>query len=369
MKIDLIVGARPNFMKAGPVIHELRKRQPAWSVRVIHTGQHYDDRLSARFFQDLNLPDPDVHLGIGSGAQVSQVARTMLALEPEFAERQPDLVMVFGDVNSTVAGAFAAAKMHIPVAHVEAGLRSFDRSMPEEVNRSITDSIAELLFTTEPSATDNLAKEGVPGTRIHFVGNTMIDTLMAQLPRIREVALPSQLGLESKRFIVVTLHRPSNVDDPTSLGRIVDMLTDLADRHAVVFPVHPRTSERLRDSGLLTRLHAHANVKLLEPLGYLEFISLVADAALVLTDSGGIQEETTMLKVPCVTLRKNTERPITVAVGTNILAGDDPSSALTIIDGILSGCARPTPAADPEKWDGRAAGRIVDVLEKWVERS
>jgi UDP-N-acetylglucosamine 2-epimerase (non-hydrolysing) len=222
-----------------------------------------------------------------------------------------------------------------------------------------------LLFITEPSAAENLTREGVPATRIHFVGNTMIDTLMAQLPRIRDMALPARLGLEPAQFIVVTLHRPSNVDDPTSLGRIVEMLIEQANRHVVVFPVHPRTTERLRTAGLLASLDAHPNLQLLEPLGYLEFMSLVADAALVLTDSGGVQEETTILNVPCVTLRKNTERPITVTAGTNIVAGEDPSSALTIIDGILSGSARPAPAQAPEKWDGRAATRIVDVLEGW----
>ena len=363
VKIDLIVGARPNFMKAGPVIHQLRKRQPSWSVRVIHTGQHYDDRLSARFFRDLDLPEPDVSLNIGSGSQVSQVARTMAALEPEFREHAPDLVMVFGDVNSTVAGALTAAQMQIPLAHVEAGLRSFDRSMPEEVNRTITDSVAELLFVTEPSALENLAKEGVAKSRTHFVGNTMIDTLMAQLPRIREVALPARLGLDPGQFIAVTLHRPSNVDDPPSLGRIVEMLIQLADRRAVVFPVHPRTTARLREAGLLASLERHPRIRLLEPLGYLEFMSLVADAALVLTDSGGVQEETTMLNVPCVTLRRNTERPITVTAGTNILAGDGPSAALAIIDRTLAGSARRAPPPAPEKWDGRAASRIVDVLE------
>jgi UDP-N-acetylglucosamine 2-epimerase (non-hydrolysing) len=363
VKIDLIVGARPNFMKAGPVIHQLRKRQPSWSVRVIHTGQHYDDRLSARFFRDLDLPEPDVSLNIGSGTQVSQVARTMAALEPEFRQNVPDLVMVFGDVNSTVAGALTAAQMQIPIAHVEAGLRSFDRSMPEEVNRTITDAVAELLFVTEPSALENLAREGVPKSRIHFVGNTMIDTLMAQLPRIREVALPARLGLAPGQFIAVTLHRPSNVDHPPSLGRIVEMLIQLADRRAVVFPVHPRTNARLREAGLLPSLERHPRIHLLEPLGYLEFMSLVADAALVLTDSGGVQEETTMLNVPCVTLRKNTERPITVTAGTNILAGDGPAAALTIVDRILAASARRAPAPAPEKWDGQAASRIVDILE------
>jgi UDP-N-acetylglucosamine 2-epimerase (non-hydrolysing) len=363
VKIDLIVGARPNFMKAGPVIHQLRKRQPAWSVRVIHTGQHYDDRLSAQFFRDLDLPEPDVSLNIGSGTQVSQIARTMAALEPAFREHAPDLVMVFGDVNSTVAGALTAAHMQIPIAHVEAGLRSFDRSMPEEVNRTITDSVAELLFVTEPSALENLAKEGVPKSRMHFVGNTMIDTLMAQLPRIREVALPTRLGLDPGQFIAVTLHRPSNVDDPASLRRIVAMLIQLADRRDVVFPVHPRTTGRLDEAGLLAPLERHPRLRLLEPLGYLEFMSLVADAALVLTDSGGVQEETTMLNVPCVTLRTNTERPITVTAGTNVLAGSEPSAALTIIDRILASSARRTPAPAPAKWDGRAASRIVDVLE------
>lgn len=365
-QIDLIVGARPNFMKAAPVLEQFRIRQPGWHSRLIHTGQHYDEKLSDLFFRQLGMPAPDVNLNIGSGSHAVQTARIMMALETVFTEQRPDLVMVFGDINSTAAAALVAAKLGIPLAHVEAGLRSFDRSMPEEINRLVTDAISDLLFVTEPSAAENLQREGVPAEKIFFVGNTMIDTLLKHRAHALALQMAARFGVTPNRYAVVTLHRPSNVDDAQSLARIIASLLELAAQIPVIFPVHPRTQQRLTNVYNLRSLAA-ANLHCVEPLGYLEFIGLVADAAVVLTDSGGVQEETTILGVPCITLRENTERPITLTVGTNRLVGRDPQRMIAEALSIIASTGKPAPGMIPEKWDGKAAERVVSILEqtKW----
>jgi UDP-N-acetylglucosamine 2-epimerase (non-hydrolysing) len=358
MKILHIVGARPNFMKAAPVIAALAHR-PAVEQVLVHTGQHYDANMSDVFFDELGLPAPDVHLGVGSGTHAQQTARVMEAIEPVLVERQPDWVVVVGDVNSTVAAALVAAKLGLRVAHVEAGLRSFDRTMPEELNRIVTDHLADRLFTTEPSGGVNLRAEGIPEERIRFVGNVMIDTLVRLLPRAaaRRAALQAALDVPEGGYVLVTLHRPSNVDDAGTLREVLLALGDLAHARPVIFPVHPRTRRRIDELGLALP----AGVRLLEPQGYLDFLALMTCAALVLTDSGGVQEETTYLGVPCVTARPNTERPVTLAVGANRLAA---STRAALRAAAAAALAAPRPAAPrrPELWDGHAAERIAAVL-------
>jgi UDP-N-acetylglucosamine 2-epimerase (non-hydrolysing) len=364
-RIDLVVGARPNFMKAAPVLRALRAQRPDWDSRLIHTGQHYDERLSALFFEQLGLPAPDVNLGVGSGTHTAQTARVMLALEEFFGAGRPDLLVVFGDVNSTLAAALVASKLGVPLAHVEAGLRSFDRAMPEEINRLLTDALADLLFITEPEAERNLLHEGCAPEKIHFAGNTMIDTLLRHRTAAAALDMPARLGASPGRYVVVTLHRPSNVDTRAGLRAVMEALGALAAEAPVIFPVHPRTASRLRDWGLWEPA-AQVGVRLLEPLGYLEFIGALQGAGAVLTDSGGIQEETTILRVPCVTLRRNTERPVTVTNGTNLLAGDDPALAVAEVRRALRG-DWPAPPAPPTGWDGQAGERIATVVTDWVE--
>ena len=358
----LVVGARPNFMKAAPVVDALRAPESGWRVRLVHTGQHYDDRLSDVFFRQLGMPAPDSNLAVGSGTAPEQTGRAMIALEADFVANPPEAVIVFGDVNSTVAAAMAASRLQIPVVHVEAGLRSFDRTMPEEVNRVLTDALASLLFVTEQGAIANLAREGIDVARAHFVGNTMIDTLERHREAAAALDMPSTIGAAAP-YVLVTLHRPSNVDDPRALTRIVEVLMALAVRLDVVFPAHPRTVNRLEETGLAVRLRA-SRVVVVEALGYLEFMNLMMHAAVVLTDSGGVQDETTALGVPCVTLRPNTERPITIEQGTNILAGDDVHKAIAIVTEILDG-GRVFRARRPDLWDGHAAQRIARVLRDW----
>ena len=362
MYISLIVGARPNFMKAAPVVEQLRARQPDWTVRLIHTGQHYDEKLSAVFFEQLGMPAPDVNLGIGSGTHTYQTTSIMLALDGQFRRERPDLVVVFGDVNSTLAAALVATQHRIPVAHVEAGLRSFDRNMPEETNRLLTDALAEILFVTERSAEQNLRNEGIAHDKIHFVGNTMIDSLVKHRHAARALCVPEVIGLTPREYVVVTLHRPSNVDNEEQLRSIVYALQSLADHNEVVFPAHPRTVQRLKDVGLWGDMDRNGRLRVMKPLGYLEFLGLMADAGAVLTDSGGIQEEAVVLGVPCVTLRRNTERPITLQHGGNRLAGEDPHLAVRYVREALAN--RDGMAPIPEAWDGHAAERIVDVLER-----
>jgi UDP-N-acetylglucosamine 2-epimerase (non-hydrolysing) len=361
MKVMHIAGARPNFMKIAPIMEEMAKYPARFQQVLVHTGQHYDDEMSQVFFDDLDLPTPNVYLGVGSGSHAQQTARIMLAFEPVLLEHRPDWVIVVGDVNSTVACALTAAKLGIKVAHVEAGLRSFDRTMPEEFNRVLTDHIADLLFTTEPSANENLRREGIPEEKVHFVGNVMIDTLLRHKERALTLDVLGKYGLEPQGFALLTLHRPSNVDVPEVLAGILDALAEIRVRLPILFPAHPRTVERIQEFGFEGRLAAMPNLRVTEPLGYLEFLNLMANARLVLTDSGGIQEETTILGVPCLTLRENTERPVTVTQGTNTVVGSDPqrivAEALAILDG------KGKTGRVPELWDGRAAERIVSVLQ------
>jgi len=358
--IDLVVGARPNFMKAAPLIDVLRAVHPDWKVQIVHTGQHYDERMSDLFFRQLAMPSPAVNLGVGSGTQAQQLAKLLLALEEQFLSDKPDLVIVFGDVNSTLATALIASRLLIPLAHVEAGLRSFDRTMPEEINRTLTDSLSALLFTTERSANENLRREGVPSERIHFVGNLMIDTLLKHLAQAETLQMTRTFGLEPKRYGVLTLHRPSNVDDEQALGRILTAIRQIAAEFPIVFPVHPRAQSRIHS--MVSR--SDSNLRMVAPLGYLEFLGLMRDAAVVLTDSGGIQEEAFILRVPCVTLRENTERPVTLTGGANVLVGADSRRIVAEALAAFRG-KRVLPASAPENWDGKAAHRIVSVLEGW----
>jgi len=349
-----VVGARPNFMKVAPVIRELAARERPIRHVLVHTGQHYDDAMSRVFIDELGVAPPDHMLAVGSGTHAQQTARVMERLEPVLESERPDVVLVPGDVNSTLAAALVATKLGIRVAHVEAGLRSFDRTMPEEVNRVLTDQVSDVLFTHSPEARENLVREGVREERIHAVGNTMIDTLVAMLPRIRMAAAAERHGLERGAYVVVTLHRPALVDGPL-LEQVLERLEVLTRRLPVVFPVHPRTRKALGRIDATPR-----GIKLLDPLGYLDFLSLVEGAAAVLTDSGGLQEETTFLSVPCFTLRSTTERPVTVSHGTNMLLGLEPSriDELPVRLARRSGATRRTIPG----WDGMAAKRLVDVL-------
>jgi UDP-N-acetylglucosamine 2-epimerase (non-hydrolysing) len=350
-----VVGARPNFMKAAPVLRALADR--GVQQQLVHTGQHYDPALSEVFFEQLDLPQPDVHLGVGSGTHGQQTGLLMQALEPVLVQMRPDLLVVYGDVNSTLAAALVAAKLQLPVAHVEAGLRSFDRTMPEEINRLVTDALADLLFTTSPEARANLLREGVDGDRIHFVGNPMIDTLLENMARFDAATARRSHGLAEK-YAVATLHRPANVDDPDAATRVAQALGAVAAQIEVALPLHPRGHASLERAGLLST----RGVRVLKPLPYVEFISLVRGATLVVTDSGGIQEETTILGVPCLTLRPNTERPITISHGTNRLVtpAQLPTAAADVLDG---GWKRP--ATPPPLWDGHAGERIADVVATW----
>ena len=366
MKVIHVVGTRPNFMKVGPIMVEMARYEGIFHQILVHTGQHYDDGMSQVFFADLGLPPPDIYLNVGSGSHAEQTARVMLAFEPVLLEHNPALVLVVGDVNSTLACTLVASKLAVPVAHVEAGLRSFDRTMPEEINRMLTDQIADLLFTTERSARENLIREGVVEEKIHFVGNVMIDTLLRHRERALSLEVVEEYGLEPKGFALLTLHRPSNVDEPEVLSGLLDGLAEIQRRIPIIFPAHPRTMERMREFGFGGRMTAMAALRVTEPLGYLKFMNLMANARLVLTDSGGIQEETTILGVPCLTLRENTERPVTVTQGTNTVVGCDPgrivTEALAIVDG------KSKAGRVPELWDGQAASRIVKVLELWKGR-
>lgn len=374
-----VLGARPNFMKAAPVIEALRRA--GYPQSVIHTGQHYDERLSEVFFRQLGLPEPDVNLGIGSASHAQQTAAAMVGLEREFVQRAPALVVVYGDVNSTVAASLVAAKLQVPVAHVEAGLRSFDDTMPEEINRRLTDQLCTLCFATSPEAVGHLADEGVDVSRSHLVGNPMIDTLLRNLDRFDTEAVRRAQGLP-RRYAVATVHRPANVDDPEAAGALVRTLHEVGSHIDVVIPVHPRGKAILESAGLRRDGHVHVR----EPLGYVEFVALLRGAAAVITDSGGVQEETTVLDVPCLTLRPNTERPVTITHGTNRLitvdelvpavrkvlqaggeAGDGWAAAAG--DGAGSDAATARRAVErPPLWDGRAGERIASVITAWMGR-
>jgi UDP-N-acetylglucosamine 2-epimerase (non-hydrolysing) len=357
-KLLCVCGARPNFMKIAPILKSL-SRVPSAQPALIHTGQHYDDRMSTRFFRDLGIPAPDVNLEVGSGSHAAQTAEVMKRFEPICLERKPDGVVVVGDVNSTLACALVAAKLGIHVAHVEAGLRSFDRSMPEEINRVLTDAISDSLFVSEPSGVENLRREGVAAEKIHFVGNVMVDTLLQNRARADKSLILATHGLRPKSYAVATLHRPSNVDDPAALAPILDALARISEELPVVFPVHPRTRKNLEAAQVGSGLAGLGRLRFIEPLGYLDFLKLMADAAIMLTDSGGIQEETTILGVPCLTLRDNTERPVTVTQGTNRLTGNRPEAILRSFEEVRR---NPRRASVPELWDGKAADRIVACL-------
>ena len=353
MKILAVVGARPNFVKIAPIMAELRLCSEV-EIRLVHTGQHYDRNMSDSFFRDLEIPDPDVNLNVGSDGAVVQTAEIMLRLAPVMAARPPDLVLVVGDVNSTLAGALVANKMGIRLAHVEAGLRSFDRTMPEEINRILTDAIADLCFTTEPAANENLLREGVGAERIHHVGNVMIDTLFRCRVRAAGSTILERLGLSPGAFAVLTLHRPSNVDSRETFRRLMTAVASIAADVPVVFAVHPRTRRQLEGTGPIPGL------TLVDPVPYLDFLQLMSQAVCVLTDSGGIQEETTALGVPCLTLRTTTERPITASLGTNRVVGLDPERISAAWAEIRGG--RWPAARLPELWDGKAASRVVKIL-------
>lgn len=355
-----VVGARPNFMKTAPVVAALARRPEPVRHVLVHTGQHYDEAMSQIFFEQLGVGAPDHMLDVGSASHAVQTARVMERIEPVIERERPDVVLVPGDVNSTVAAALVAAKLGIPVGHIEAGLRSFDRTMPEELNRIVTDQLSDLLFIHSPEARDHLLREGVAEQRIHAVGNTMIDTLVAMQPSIAALDAPRAHGLERGEYLVVTLHRPALVDGPL-LADAVAALDAVAEHLPVAFPIHPRTRGRMEAQGLAFR---SPGVKLLEPLGYLEFLSLIEGAAGALTDSGGIQEETTYLGVPCFTLRDNTERPVTCELGTNVLLGLAPERIAEVPALIAE--ARERPGTVPPGWDGSAAERVVDVLEQGI---
>jgi UDP-N-acetylglucosamine 2-epimerase (non-hydrolysing) len=357
IRVVSVVGTRPNLMKTAPVVAEFRRRPTQFESVLVHTGQHYDDSMSEIFFGELEIERPDHLLHVGSGSHAAQTARVLERLEPVLEDERPDLVLVPGDVNSTAAAAIAAAKLDIPVGHIEAGLRSFDRTMPEEINRVITDAVSDLLFIHSPEARDHLLSEGRPSEAIHYVGNTMIDTLVAMRQRIEQLAVASAHGLERGEYLVVTLHRPALVDGPL-LGDALDALADAAGEMPIVFPAHPRTRAAIESLG-----GEPDGVRLLEPLGYLEFLGLLMDAGAALTDSGGIQEEATFLGVPCFTLRDNTERPVTIEMGTNTLLGLDPARIRAVPR--LSRAAR-AEGAVPPGWDGRAAVRIADVIAEWA---
>jgi UDP-N-acetylglucosamine 2-epimerase (non-hydrolysing) len=364
LKVINVVGARPNFMKVAPVVEALKRRAREFAPPlVVHTGQHYDAEMSDAFFRDLGLPEPDVYLEVGSASHAVQTALVMQRFEPVVVRERPDWVLVVGDVNSTLACALVCAKLRVRVAHVEAGLRSRDRSMPEEINRLLTDQIADLLLTPSDDADANLLAEGVAPERIRFVGNVMMDSLRAQLERAQNSDVRARLGVAEGDYAVVTLHRPSNVDEHSTLSGILRALEQIAERLPVVFPVHPRTRARLAEFGLTENVESNARLRLIEPLGYLDFLRLYSGARLVLTDSGGIQEETTALGIPCLTLRENTERPVTVTMGTNVVVGTDTER---IVSAARAALERPPTPKDqlklPPLWDGHTADRILDAL-------
>lgn len=358
-----VVGARPNFMKVGPIIREMGRHPRDFQSILVHTGQHYDANMSQVFFDELDLPRPDVNLKAGSGSHAWQTAQVMLLFEPVVLDYKPDWVVVVGDVNSTLSCALVCSKLGIPVAHVEAGLRSFDRSMPEEINRLLTDQIADVLFTPSPDADENLLREGVAPQKIHRVGNVMIDTLVRLRPKAEQLWPTMRARVACDRYILVTLHRPSNVDNLDALAEILAALAQMSGELPVIFPVHPRTRQRIAESGLLP---TSSTVHLVDPLGYLAFLALEAHASLVVTDSGGVQEETTFLRVPCLTVRPNTERPITVTHGTNRLM---PSNREALIAGARAALsAGSTCGGVPRLWDGQAAQRIVQTFMESLSR-
>jgi len=347
-------------MKVAPLHRSFRQYKDSIEHFIVHTGQHYDPAMSKVFFDDLELPNPNVYLGVGSGSHAQQTAKIMMEFEKVVDQQRPDLVVVVGDVNSTLACSLVAAKMGVRVAHIEAGLRSFDRRMPEEINRLVTDAIADFLFVSEPSGVKNLKREGIDERKIFFVGNVMIDSLVYYREKAKRSDIPKTLGLSVRQYVLVTIHRPSNVDKQATLQQVFSVLQQLAGRMTVVFPIHPRTRKMLGQFGMEESVRATPNLVLTEPLGYLDFLSLMESAALLITDSGGIQEETTFLKIPCLTLRENTERPITIEVGTNQLCGSNLESVVSKSFEVMDGKAKR--GTIPELWDGHAAERTTEIL-------
>lgn len=355
-KIYIVAGARPNFMKVAPLVRELSKFNNEFTVKLVHTGQHYDQNMSQVFFEELGIPTPDVSFDVGSGSHAEQTAKVMVNFESYCQQDKPDLVVVVGDVNSTLACAIVAKKLQLNLAHVEAGLRSHDRTMPEEINRLATDSISDIMFVTEQSGLDNLRNEGVPENKIHYVGNLMIDTLVYNLDKVASRSLP----VDVRNYALVTLHRPSNVDSADNLRVLMDILSEISKQFPVVFPAHPRTQKNMREFGLFP--DADSSIKILNPLGYIDFLNLMKNASFCLTDSGGIQEETTVLSVPCLTVRENTERPVTITEGTNTLVPLDRAVILKHVEEIVQ--KRYKKGTAPKFWDGRSAERIRAVLQK-----
>jgi UDP-N-acetylglucosamine 2-epimerase (non-hydrolysing) len=359
-KIISVVGARPNFMKIAPLHRAFQKYSDKIQHLICHTGQHYDEKMSKIFFEDLELPQPDFYLGVGSGSHAEQTANVMIKFEKILIEEKPDLIIVVGDVNSTIACSLTASKLHIKVVHVEAGLRSGDRLMPEEVNRVLTDAISDMLFVTEKSGLENLKKEGVSDDKVFFTGNVMIDSLAYFKPKVANSEIHQKYDLRRNQYVLVTLHRPSNVDDREQLIKLIDLLNTIAEKRKVLFPIHPRTKNNLEDFGLLQTINS--NLILTEPIGYLDFLALTSNTELILTDSGGIQEESTYLGIQCITLRTSTERPITVEVGTNQLLGNDLERAKLAALDVLNGNIKK--GSIPELWDGKASDRIVEIIYK-----
>lgn len=356
IQITLVVGARPNFMKAAPLLRELSKQADKINAVLIHTGQHYSPKLSQLFFDELKLPEPDIYLNVGSSSHAQQTADIMVALEKIWIKASPDLVIVFGDINSTMAAAIVAAKGGIKLAHVEAGLRSFDPDMPEEINRIVTDRLSDFLFVSEQSGMDNLAREGVSDGKVFYTGNIMIDSLVYSLEACKQTTILESLSLTPGKYAVMTMHRPSNVDDTDQLRRLLSVISELSCELPMIFPCHPRTQKEMRGMVPLNEF-PDSQLKIIEPVGYLEFLRLQSEAKYVLTDSGGIQEETTYLGVPCITIRKNTERPATVEIGTNVLTGPDPDKIRSEVRRVLDGNSKK--GSIPKHWDGQTATRIV----------
>ena len=366
-QILLVAGARPNFIKLAPLYNELSQRKTIFDPVIMHTGQHYDQKMSDIFFEELNIPEPHINLGVGSGSHATQTAKIMVETERVLQERKPDLVVVFGDVNSTMAATIAATKLGIPVAHVEAGLRSFDRSMPEEINRMVTDVLADLLLTPSSDGDRNLLNEGIAPEKIVMVGNIMIDTLVKFAPRADESKILDKLGVKPKKYALLTMHRPCNVDNSESVSALIEIIESLAEDYKIVFPAHPRTRINFQKLGSRARRIADGeleNLIITPPLGYLDFLKLQKESAVTLTDSGGVQEETTYLGAPCLTLRPNTERPITISHGTNHLLGLNPKSAIEHARRFLKNPKIET--RRPPMWDGKTSGRIADVIERFL---
>lgn len=376
-KITIVAAARPNFMKIAPIVHALQKEADTFTFDLIHTGQHYDKNMSDTFFEQLEIPKPTLNLGIGKGSHAFQIGHTMIEFEKYALEHKPDMVLVVGDVNATIACALTASKLNIPVGHVEAGLRSFDRTMPEEINRLATDAISDLLFTPSEEASVQLLKEGVPQEKIHFIGNIMIDTLLHQRKKAEQIAFYKKVGLKEKEYILLTMHRPSNVDHPDKLKGLLGAIAKIAQEYAVIWPIHPRTYSNLEKFDLLHYVRrdlydAHLDLSnkqvmlpsgifIMKPIGYLEIVNLMDHSKLVLTDSGGIQEETTVLQIPCLTLRDNTERYITVSEGTNYLVGTNPDTLIQVYNEVKKD---PKKGSAPKFWDGETSDRLLSVLKK-----